>query len=188
MTDPLFDYPNDRNLARIADALEGLLALLTARLPAAAPAPADFDSSQYADAFDAKMGDPMQALGRLTPVAAPAADPGDEDQGDDGRPRIRWSKYDLRCRELARLRTDAKHRAAAAKTPEQRAAALRELKQAKSESNRRQAVLRQLFYRDDVIDFVKGELVVYDLFDNVGQCKWRSEFLQAPDYILTFTK
>ena len=121
------------------------------------------------------------------PAAAPAADPGDDDDdSDDGRPRIRWSKYDLRCRELARLRTDAKHRAKAAKTPEQRAAAIVERDQAKSEANKRQAVLRRLFYRDDVIDFVKGELVV--LFDNVGQCKWRSEYLQAPDYILTFTK
>jgi len=57
---------NEYNLDRIADALEGLLALLTARLPVAAPAPADFDSAQYADAFDAKMGDPVQALGNLT--------------------------------------------------------------------------------------------------------------------------
>ena len=179
MTTPLFDHAE---LRRIADALEGLLALARAHVTPVAAAPADFDSAQYADAFDAKMGNPLTALGRLT-AKPPAADP-----FDDGRPRIRWSKYDLRCRELARLRTDAKHRAAAAKTPEQRAAALFELKQAKSESNRRQAVLRQLFYRDDVIDFVKGELVVIELFDNVGQCKWRSEFLQAPDYILTFTK
>tara|TARA_R110000868_G_scaffold366506_1_gene629427 strand:- start:65 stop:703 length:639 start_codon:yes stop_codon:yes gene_type:complete len=169
---------------RQAAALEGLLALLTARLPAAAPAPADFDGAQYA--FDAMMGNPLAALGNLT-AKPKAADPGDEDDdSDDGRPRIRWSKYDLRCRELARLRTDAKHRAKAAKTPEQRAAAIVERDQAKSEANKRQAVLRRLFYRDDVIDFVKGELVV--LFDNVGQCKWRSEYLQAPDYILTFTK
>ena len=51
---------------RQAAALEGVLALLTARLPAAAPAPADFDGAQYADAFDAKMGDPLAALGNLT--------------------------------------------------------------------------------------------------------------------------
>jgi hypothetical protein len=102
--------------------------------------------------------------------------------------RVHWSKYDPRSRELARLRTDAKHRAKAATTPEQRAAAIVERDQAKSEASKRQAVLRRLFYRDDVIDFVKGELVVADLFDNVGQCKWRSEFLQAPDYTLTFIK
>jgi hypothetical protein len=130
--------------------------------------------------------DPHAFLDAVANDAAPAAKPDDEDQGDDGRPRIRWSKYDPRSRELARLRTDAKHRAKAAKTPEQRAAAIVERDQAKSEASKRQAVLRRLFYRDDVIDFVKGELVV--IFDNVGQCKWRSEFLQAPDYILTFTK
>jgi hypothetical protein len=201
MNDPLFDHAFRRDIARLADAMEGLLAYLVGATPTlAAKPPADFDSAQYADAFDAKMGNPMQALGRLTPVAAPAADPNDDDIDADldylfGATPTRarytythWSKYDTRCRELARLRTDAKHRAAAAKNPEQRAAALRELKQAKSEANRRQAVLRQLFYRDDVIDFVKGELVVYDLFDNVGLCKWRSEFLQAPDYTLTFIK
>lgn len=212
MTTPLFDYAE---LRRIADALEGLLALARAHVTPAAPAPADFDSAQYADAFDAKMGDPLAALGRLTPFATPAAGllPSNffselataQDIGpsvasvtaavatlaakpfDDGRLRIRWSKYDLRCRELARLRTDAKHRAAAAKTPEQRAAALVERNQAKSEANRRQAVLRQLFWSDDVVDFVKGELVVF--FGDGGTAhKWRSEYLQAPDYILTFTK
>lgn len=177
MTTPLFDHAE---LRRIADALEGLLALARAHVTPAAPAPADFDSAQYADAFDAKMGDPLQALGNLTAVAAPAADP-----FDDGRPRIRWSKYDLRCRELARLRTDAKHRAAAAKNPEQRAAALVELKQAKSEANRRQAALRQLFYREDLVDFVNGELIVYD---GLRGFTWRSEYLQAPDYVLTFPK
>jgi hypothetical protein len=179
MTTPLFDHAE---LRRIADALEGLLALARAHVtPAAATAaPADRDSVQQA--FDAMMGNPLQALGNLTAVAAPAVDP-----GDDYTPRIRWSKYDLRCRELARLRTDAKHRAAAAKSPDQRAAALRDYRQAKSEASRRQTALRKLF-AEDVIDFVKGELVVFDLYDNVGQCKWRSEFLQAPDYTLTFIK
>ena len=209
MTTTLFDYSNDRNLARIADALEAqakindsiqwhvhaivlhltgnrdaLTAFLMASPPtvtpaAAAPAPADFDGAQYA--FDAMMGDPLTALGNLT-AKPTAADPGDEDDSDDGTPRIRWSKYDTRCRELARLRTDAKHRAAAAKTPEQRAAALVERDQAKSEANKRQAVLRRLYWRDDVTDFVKGELVVYD---GARSFTWRSEYLQAPNYILT---
>jgi len=207
MTTPLFDHAE---LRRIADALEGLLALARAHVtPAAATAaPADRDSVQQA--FDAKMGDPLTALGNLSPFAelirnAPIgialndAQPGEElrvkltcaapavDPGDDYTPRIRWSKYDPRSRELARLRTDAKHRAAAAKSPDQRAAALRDYRQAKSEASRRQTALRKLF-AEDVIDFVKGELVVFDLYDNVGQCKWRSEFLQAPDYTLTFIK
>jgi hypothetical protein len=185
MTTPLFD--NAYNLDRIADALEGLLALARAHvMPAAATAaPADFDSAQYADAFDAKMGDPLAALGNLTPFAAPAADPGDEDQGDDYIPRIRWSKLDPRSRELARLRTDAKHRAAAAKSPDQRAAALRDYRQSKSEASRRQTALREL-WREDLIDIVKGELVVY--VDPSVHIKWRSEYLQAPDYILNFPK
>ena len=70
MTTPLLEYAELRRTAdaaeRQAAALEGLLALLTARLPAAAPAPADFDGAQYADAFDAKMGNPVAALGNLT--------------------------------------------------------------------------------------------------------------------------
>jgi hypothetical protein len=184
MTTPLFD--NDYNLDRIADALEGLLALARAHVtPAAATAaPADRDSVQQA--FDAKMGDPLAALGNLTAVAAPAAEPAPEaDPFDDYTPRIRWSKYDPRSRELARLRTDAKHRAAAAKSPDQRAAALRDYRQAKSEASRRQTALRELF-AEDLIDIVKGELVVY--VDPFVHIKWRSEYLPAPDYILTFPK
>jgi hypothetical protein len=181
MTTPLFD--NAYNLDRIADALEGLLALARAHVTPATAAPADRDSVQQA--FDAKMGNPVQALGNLTAVAAPAVDPGDEDQGDDYTPRIRWSKLDPRSRELARLRTDAKHRAAAAKTAEQRASALRDYRQAKSEASRRQTALRELF-AEDLIDIVKGELVVY--VDPCVHIKWRSEYLPAPDYILTFPK
>lgn len=171
---------HDYHLDRIATALEGLLALAKAHVtPAAATAaPADRDSVQQA--FDAKMGDPLQALGNLT-----AVDPGDEDQGDDYIPRIRWSKLDPRSRELARLRTAAKHRAQAAKTADQRQAALREYRQAKSEASRRQTALRQL-WREDVIEIVNGELVVY--VDPFAHIKWRSEYLQAPDYILTFPK
>jgi hypothetical protein len=171
---------------RQAAALEGLLALLTARLPDLVAAfAAEQAAAAPADAFDAMMGDPLAALGRLTPFAAPAADPGDEDQGDDYTPRIRWSKLDPRSRELARLRTDAKHRAAAAKSPDQRAAALRDYRQAKSEASRRQTALRELF-AEDLIDIVKGELVVY--VDPCVHIKWRSEYLPAPDYILTFPK
>jgi hypothetical protein len=65
MTDALFEYANHNNFARIADALEGLLALARAHVTPAA-APADFDSAQYADDFDAKMGNPVQALGGLS--------------------------------------------------------------------------------------------------------------------------
>ena len=205
MTTPLFDYSNDRNLARIADALEaqskvhsciqwqlhaiilhltGARAALTAFLMASEPtvtpaaaAPADFDGAQYADAFDAKMGNPLAALGNLSPfaeltrnepigialndaqvgeelrvkltfrgtAAAPAADPGDEDDRDDGKPRIRvfWSKYDPRSRELARLRTAANHRAIAAKTPETRDAALVESAVYHNESQSRHGRLRR---------------------------------------------
>ena len=55
------------HLDRIATALEGLLALAKAHVtPAAATAaPADRDSVQQA--FDAKMGDPLTALGDLSP-------------------------------------------------------------------------------------------------------------------------
>ena len=170
MTNPLFDYPNDRNLARIADALEaqskmnasiqwhvhaivlhltGDRAALTSFLMASEPtvmpaasAPTDFDGAQYA--FDTMMGDPLAALGNLT-AKPTAADPGDEDDRDDGKPRIRvfWSKYDPRSRELARLRTAANHRAIAAKTPETRDAALVESAVYHNESQSRHGRLRR---------------------------------------------
>jgi hypothetical protein len=67
MNDPLFDAALHRDIARLADAMEGLLAYLVGATPTlAAKPPADFDSAQYADAFDAKMGDPLAALGNLT--------------------------------------------------------------------------------------------------------------------------
>jgi hypothetical protein len=134
MTTPLFD--NDYNLDRIADALEGLLAIARAHVTPA-PSPADFDGAQYA--FDVMMGNPLQAIGNLTAVAVPAAAPAKPAHN----PRIHWSKLDPRSRELARLRTAAINRAAAAKTTEQRAAALIERDQAKSEANRRQVMLRK---------------------------------------------
>lgn len=66
MSNPLFDHAE---LRRIADALEGLFALARAHVTPAAAAPADFDGAQYADAFDAKMGNPVAALGNLSPFA-----------------------------------------------------------------------------------------------------------------------
>ncbi len=188
---------HDYQLDRIATALEALLARLPdAILTQATKPPADFDGAQYA--FDAMMGNPVASLASLTVTAArasqaaPATDPdldalfgvtpADTKPGDDYAPRIRWSKVDPRSRELARLRTDAKHRAQAAKTADQREAALREYRQAKSEASRRQTALRQL-WREDVIDIVNGQLVV---FTGTGaQLKWRSDYLQAPDYVLT---
>lgn len=173
---------HDYHLDRIATALEALLARLPdAILTQATKPPADFDGAQYA--FDAMMGNPVAALASLTVTAVPDVAPADKQ--DDHAPRIRWSKLDPRSRELARLRTDAKHRAYAAKTADQREAALREYRQAKSEASRRQTALRQL-WRQDVIDIVNGELVVY--VDPFAHIKWRSEYLQAPDYILTFPK
>ena len=151
MTTPLFDYSIAAELRRLADAAErqaaaqeGLLALARAHVTpaAAAPAPADFDGAQYA--FDTMMGNPLAALGNLT-ATAPAADPGDEDDRDDDKPRIRvfWSKYDPRSRELARLRTAANHRAIAAKTPETRDAALVESAVYHNESQSRHGRLRR---------------------------------------------
>ena len=151
MTTPLFDYSIAAELRRIADAAERqaaaqeeMLAIARAHVTPAAPTPADFDGAQYADAFDAKMGNPLAALGNLT-AKPTAADPGDEDDADDGKPRIRvfWSKYDPRSRELARLRTAANHRAIAAKTPETRDAALVESAVYHNESQSRHGRLRR---------------------------------------------
>jgi hypothetical protein len=92
------------------------------------------------------MGDPLAALGRLTPFAAPAADPFDDGAPFDGykpRSRVHWSKYDPRSRELARLRTAANHRAIAAKTPETRDAALVESAVYHNESQSRHGRLRR---------------------------------------------
>jgi hypothetical protein len=146
MTTPLFDYSIAAELRRLADALEGLLALARAHVtPAAATAaPADRDSVQQA--FDAMMGNPLQALGNLTAVAAPAAEPFDDGAPFDGykpRSRVHWSKYDPRSRELARLRTAANHRAIAAKTSETRDAALVESAVYHNESQSRHGRLRR---------------------------------------------
>ena len=194
MTTPLFDYSIAAELRRLADAAErqaaateGLLALETARQAAAAPAPADFDSAQYADAFDAKMGNPLAALGRLTPVAQQqAADKSAaftdycaqfypdahallvatseaSADSDDYTRRVRWSNYCSRCNELARLRTDAKHRKTAAKTPAVRAAALREERDAERRSKRRHDKMRPWLAEGKiVIDDDKLYLVTAD--------------------------
>ena len=143
MTDPLFDHAE---LRRIADALEGLLALARAHVTPAAPAAAPDPVPTPAAAFDAMMGNPLSALVNLT-AKPPAADPGDEDASDDvkpaGRSRVYWSKYDPRSRELARLRTAANHRAIAAKTPDTRDAALVESAVYHSESQSRHSRLRR---------------------------------------------
>jgi hypothetical protein len=164
MNDPLFDHAFRRDIARLADAMEGLLAYLVGATPTlAAKPPADFDSAQYADAFDAKMGDPLAALGRLTPVAAPAVAAPAVDPGDDYTRRVRWSNYCSRCNELARLRTDAKHRKTAAKTPAVRAAALREERDAERRSKRRHDKMRPWLAEGKiVIDDDKLYLVTAD--------------------------
>lgn len=202
MTTPLFDYSIAAELRRLADAAErqaaaqeGLLALRTARLPAAAPAPADFDGAQYA--FDTMMGDPLAALGNLSPFAeltrnapigialndaqvgeelrvkltfrapAPAADPAPVKPAK--ATRINWSKLDPRSRELARLRTAAEHRAKAAKTPETRTAAAVEAQQHHNESKARQRRLR--LWLDAGKGIIDGDAFYY--FDADGtKVKW----------------
>jgi hypothetical protein len=179
MNDPLFDHAFRRDIARLADAMEGLLAYLVGATPTlAAKPPADFDSAQYADAFDAKMGNPMQALGNLT-AKPPAAEPATPTRAR--YTHTHWSKYDTRCRELARLRTAANHRAAAAKTPAVRDAATLEAQQHHNEAKARHSRLRR-WLAQGKIDFINGELVVYD---GARSFTWRSEYLQAPNYILT---
>jgi hypothetical protein len=198
MTTPLFDYSIAAELRRLADAAErqaaateGLLALETARQAAAAPAPADFDSAQYADAFDAKMGNPMQALGRLTPVAelirnAPIgialndAQPGEELRvkltcaapamsAPSPRPWTHWAKVDPRSRELAKLRTDAEKREKAAKTTATRDAAKADKNAYLNESKARQKRLRG--WLDAGKGIIDGDALYY--FDAAGtKIKW----------------
>jgi hypothetical protein len=165
MTDTLFDHAFRRDIARLADAMEGLLALARAHvMPAAATAaPADRDSVQQA--FDAMMGNPLQALGNLTAVAAPAAEPAKRKQA----PRINWSKLDPRSRELAKLRTAAEHRAQAAKTTETRDAAALEAQKHHNESKARQRRLR--LWLDAGKGIIDGDALCY--FDAAGtKIKW----------------
>ena len=169
MSTPLFDHAE---LRRIADALEGLLALARAHVTPAAPAPADFDGAQYADAFDAKMGDPLAALGNLT-AKPTAADPAAAPVKPAKATRINWSKYDPRSRELARLRTAAEHRAKAAKTPETRTAAAVEAQQAHNESKTRQMRLRN--WLDAGKGIIDGDALYY--FDADGT---KVKFVPSP--------
>jgi len=165
MTTPLFDHAE---LRRIADALEGLLAYLVGATPTlAAKPPADFDSAQYADAFDAKMGDPLQALGRLTIVAAPAAEP--VKPAPSPRPWTHWSKVDPRSRELAKLRTGAEKREKAAKTTATRDAAKADKNAYLNESKARQKRLRA--WLDAGKGIIDGDALYY--FDAAGtKIKW----------------
>ena len=166
MNDPLFDHAFRRDIARLADAIEGLLAYLVGATPTlAAKPPADFDSAQYADAFDAKMGDPLAALGRLTAVTAPAAKPATPAP----RVRVHWSKYDPRSRELARLRTAANHRAIAAKTPETRDAALVESAVYHNESQSRHGRLRRWLAEGKIV--VDGDNL-YRVAADSTKIKW----------------
>lgn len=183
MSNPLFDHAE---LRRIADALEGLLALARAHVTPAAAAPADFDGAQYADDFDAKMGNPLTALGNLSPFAeltrnapigialndaqvgeelrvkltfrspAPAADPVPTPAK---RPWTHWSKYDPRSRELARLATNAGKREKAAKTTATRDAARADKNRYLTESKARQKRLRG--WLDAGKGFIDGDALCY---------------------------
>lgn len=168
MTTPLFDYSNDRNLARIADALEGLLALARAHVTPAAAAPADFDGAQYADDFDAKMGNPLTALGNLT-AKSTAADPVKPAK----RRWTHWSKLDPRSRELARLATNAGKREKAAKTTATRDAAREDKNRYLNESKARQNRLRN--WLADGKGIIDGDALYY--FDADGT---KVKFVPSP--------
>ena len=156
---------NEYNLDRIADALEGLLALARAHVTPAAPAPADFDGAQYA--FDAMMGNPLQALGNLTPFAAPAADP--VKPAPSPRRWTHWSKVDPRSRELAKLATSADKHMKAAKTPETRAAYRADKNAYKTEAKARQKRLQQ--WLDAGKGIIDGDAFYH--FDAAGtKIKW----------------
>ena len=177
MTDTLFDHAFRRDIARLADAMEGLLAYLVGATPTlAAKPPADFDGAQYA--FDAMMGNPLSALGNLT-AKPTAADPGDADLDHlfGATPKRRtwthWSKYDPRSRELARLATAAGKRAQAAKTPETRAAAKSEKASYLNESKARQKRLRG--WLDAGKGFIDGDALYY--FDAAGT---KVKFVPSP--------
>jgi hypothetical protein len=201
MTTPLFDYSIAAELRRLADAAERIAdaaerRAAAAERQAAAAAPADFDSAQYADAFDAKMGNPLAALGRLTPVAelirnAPIgialndAQPGEQlrvkltcaapaaPAADPVKPAKRrwthWSKVDPRSRELAKLGTDAGKQMKAAKTPETRAAKKADKNAYKTEAKARQKRLQQ--WLDAGKGIIDGDALCY--FDAAGtKIKW----------------
>jgi hypothetical protein len=142
-----------------------VLAVLAARLPDLVAPSAPQAAAAPADAFDAMMGNPLQALGNLTAVAAPAAEPAKRKQA----PRINWSKLDPRSRELAKLRTAAEHRAQAAKTTETRDAAALEAQKHHNESKARQRRLR--LWLDAGKGIIDGDALCY--FDAAGtKIKW----------------
>jgi hypothetical protein len=168
MTTPLFEYTDTTRIAdaaeRQATALEGLLALLTARLPDLVAPSAPQAAAAPADAFDAMMGNPLQALGNLTAVAAPAAEP-----APSPRPWTHWAKVDPRSRELAKLRTGAEKREKAAKTTATRDAAKADKNAYLNESKARQKRLRA--WLDAGKGIIDGDALYY--FDAAGtKIKW----------------
>lgn len=167
MTNSLFDNPNDRNLARLADAMEGLLAYLVGATPTlAAKPPADFDGAQYA--FDAMMGNPLTTIDDLT-AKPPAVDPAKPAK----RGWTHWAKFDPRSRELAKLKTDAGKREMAAKTPETRGAAKKEKNKYLTESKNRQNRLRA--WLADGEGIIDGDALYY--FDADGT---KTKFVPSP--------
>lgn len=161
MNDPLFDHALRRDIARLADAMEGLLAYLVGATPTlAAKPPADFNGAQYA--FDAMMGDPLTALGNLTATSPvePAPTP---------RQWTHWGKVDPRSRELAKLATAAGKREKAAKTLATQETAKAEKNKYLTESKARQKRLRQwLVAGKGIID---GEALYYFAADGT-KTKW----------------
>ena len=175
MTDTLFDHAFRRDIARLADAMEGLLAYLVGATPTlAAKPPADFDAAQYADALDAKMGNPLAALGNLTATApeAPTA-PATAPVKPAKRRWTHWSKVDPRSRELAKLATDAGKREEAAKTPATREAARADKNRYLTESKTRQNRLRN--WLDAGKGIIDGDALYY--FDAAGT---KVKFVPSP--------
>ena len=144
MSDPLFDHAE---LRRIADALEGLLALARAHVTPAAPAAAPDPVPTPADAVDV---DPATDADLDELFGGPVKTP---------RTYTHWPKYDPRSRELARLATAAEKRMKAAKTPETRAAAKTEVLAYRGESKARQRRLRQ--WLDAGKGFIDGDALCY---------------------------
>ena len=171
MTDTLFDHAFRRDIARLADAMEGLLAYLVGATPTlAAKPPADFDSAQYADAFDAKMGNPVAALGNLTAKPS-AADPAPVKPAK--RRWTHWSKLDPRSRELARLATNAGKREKAAKTTATRDAAREDKNRYLNESKARQNRLRN--WLADGKGIIDGDALYYFAADGT-----KTKFVPSP--------
>jgi hypothetical protein len=196
MTDTLFDHAFRRDIARLADAMEGLLAYLVGATPTlAAKPPADFDGAQYA--FDAMMGNPLAALGNLSPFAELTRNEpigialNDAQVGEELRVKLtfrapaaapvkpakrrwtHWSKLDPRSRELAKLATAAGKRMKAAKTPETREAARVEKAGYLNESKARQKRLRG--WLDAGKGIIDGDALYY--FDADGT---KVKFVPSP--------